>query len=141
MGADYNIGPRVFEYQAPAVLNQAAPIQNDWYVLLPTTLNCRVYKAVVNIEDTNETVEMEINIDGQTIQGNGFALVHSTSYYAVIEPNAITRIDLVDLFNDANIIRFLSFLCEGRSVQIRVRKTTAAGVGNLTGIVTYGILL
>ena len=28
----------------------------------------------------------------------------------------------------------------GHSVQVQVRKTTAAGAGNLTGVVTYGVL-
>ena len=34
----------------------------------------------------------------------------------------------------------IPFIIEGKSVKVEVRKTTAAGAGNLTGIVAYGVL-
>ena len=134
-----NPGLPIFVYQAPKVLNQAGPIQNDWYTIGladGVMLNSRIYDIVVNIEDTNETLEVQALIDGETIEANNLALTHSTNYFAYRSPDAITRVD--ELALSISKLGFLAFTLDGQSVEIQVRKSTAAGVGNLTGIVTWG---
>ena len=133
--------PMMFEYQTPATLNQAAPVQNTWYTILDTTKNCRVYAIAVNIEDTNETLECQVTIDGETMAGYAQSATHSTAYFGRIYPEPIARLDYMSLDTLAETrAGNLGFLIEGKSIKVEVRKTTAAGAGNLTGIVTYGIL-
>lgn len=129
----------MFEYQPPAVINQAAPVQNTWYTLLEATDYVRVYQVAANIEDTNETLEVEVVIDGETLPGVPFAATHSTVYYAYVDPDAINRVDGVGL-NTPHTGIYRAFMIEGHNVRIRVRKTTAAGVGNLTAIAIWGVL-
>ena len=141
MTEQYSPGQKgIYEYQTPATLNQANPVQNTWYDILPVTRNVYVYQGSVNIEDNDETLEVQIIVDGETIEGSGVACTNSTNYYMHFSANAIARIDSVVVTNQANVPWGRSFLVMGRSVQIQVRKTTVAGVGNLTGLVMYGVL-
>lgn len=128
------------EYQTPATLNQAAPVQNTWYTILDTTLYCRVWRIAVNVEDTNETLEVRITIDGEVIPSDGYNATHSTDYHIVLMPDAINRTDEIEFTSETRMEYAQGFLIEGHSVKVEVRKTTAAGVGNLTGIVMYGVL-
>lgn len=131
----------MFEYQPPAVLNQGAPVQNTWYVLLPETPLCRVYDVAVNIEDTDETLEVQATVDGELIGGGAVACTNSSSYIVIVDPNPITRLDNLTLAPWNTHILAKAFTLEGHLVEIEVRKTTAAGVGNLTGIATHGVLV
>lgn len=135
------IGAYMFEYQAPVTLNQAAPVQDTWYPILDTTAYVRVYQISVNIADTNETLEVEVTVDGQTLTGS-VAATHTTSYAAVPRAAGIVRTAVMVLFVDDGTWweRARAFCFDGHSVRIRVRKTTAAGAGNLMGIVNYGVL-
>ena len=129
----------IYEYQPPAVLNQGAPVQNDWYDLLPVTKNCRVKQIHVNIEDNDETLEVRMTIDGEVLIGSN-ACTHSTNYPVGVHADAELMTDVLEFDTvPAHFGKYRAFLKEGKSIQIEVRKTTAAGVGNLTGIVTYGI--
>jgi hypothetical protein len=132
----------MFEYQAPAVLNQAAPVNGTWYDILPATDYVRVYQIAVNVEDTDETLEVQAIIDGETIQADDLACTHSTIYYGIRYLQPINRTDQIALTTASTIQLFdaQAFILEGHNVQIQVRKTTAAGAGNLTGIVQYGVL-
>lgn len=130
----------MFEYQAPATLNQAGPVQNTWYTILDTTAYVRVYDASINIEDTDETLEIQFTVDGQTMPATPVACTHSTKYECYLETEPITRVARINLVAGAPARRKPSFIIEGHSVKIEVRKTTAAGAGNLTGIISYGIL-
>jgi len=130
---------QVYEYQPPAVLNQAAPVQNDWYDLLPVTRNCRVKQIHVNIEDNDETLEVRMTIDGEVMTGSN-ACTHSTNYPVGVHADAELMTDVLEFdTTPTHFGKYRSFLKEGKSIQIEVRKTTAAGTGNLTGIVTFGV--
>ena len=129
----------MFEWQAPATLNQAAPVQNTWYVLLAETANCRVYDIGVNVEDANETVECRITIDGQAMTPLPAALSHSTEYWVGINIAPITRVAQSKI--TGNEPDYRGWVCEGHTVKIEVRKTTATGAGNLTGCATYGVMV
>lgn len=127
----------IWEYQTPATLLQVAPVQDQWYDILPETANVRVYRIAVNVEDVNETLEVQILIDGETMGASALAATHSTAYHAVLLPEPVSRTDLI--FLHTTITDLAAFVIEGRSVQVQVRKTTAAGAGDLTGIVVYGV--
>ena len=129
----------MFEYQAPATLNQASPVQNTWYDILATTGKVKIYQISVNIEDANEDLEVQAVIDGQTVPAVSWTATHSTNYYIRFSTSAIAR--TINLYGDTNAgILYQVFGLEGHSVRIRVRKTSANGTGNLTGVVSYGVL-
>jgi len=130
----------MFEYQPPAVLNQANPTQNEWYDILPPTDNVRVYSIAVNIEDTNEDIEVRVTVDGEVSLGAQVGTAHSTAYFIITVPEPITRTGTLQYTIIAEFIRNKVFVVEGHTVQVEVRKTSAVGVGNLTGIVLYGVL-
>lgn len=136
-GTGISTGKRICRAQADAELNQAAPVQNTWYTILEQS-NCRLYRVAVNIEDTNETLEVRFTVDDQTTTPVGVACNHSTTYHVYISADAINRNILTNLDTSAANIRF-AFLIEGKNVKVEVRKTTAAGAGNLTGVALYGI--
>ena len=129
----------IYEYQAPAVLNQAAPTQNTYYTLLEET-NCLIYAATFNIEDTNETLGLRITRDGVVSTVFPKAATHSTRYEAFPFLDPITRTEGYGLDNTKNIAEYKAFMVMGRSIKIEINKTTAAGTGNLTGIAAWGKL-
>ena len=137
--------PTIYEYQTPLVINQAAPVQNTWYYFTTggvsltedPIINAKIYAIGVNIEDTGEDIELVMNIDGETISMTALGLAHSTPYFADTSVRPIGRTDILYLETDENKARII---LEGKSISIGIRKTTAAGAGNLTGIVTWGQL-
>lgn len=125
---------QIFKLQADATLVQAAPVQNTWYTVLNTTSNVRLIKTLMVVVDTGETLQMEITIDGNTITGTQVA-VAGTIYEAVSTQSAITAQSIA--FGTISAANLTGFIFEGRSVSVRVRKTTAAGVGSLSAKVVY----
>ena len=128
----------VFTYQTPATLNQAGPVQNQWYTILPTTTNAAIYHICVMVATQAEDLELRITIDGQTIEG-GANSAAGADMQCLIFLSAITLTNKISMvvaasdFNDNQGIRL-----EGRSITVEVRKTSAVGAGNLYGIVSYG---
>lgn len=142
---DNNPTGGIFEYQAPATLNQATPVNGTWYEIggtgyWATKKHVRIYGISVNIEDANEDIEVQITIDGETIAALATTCTHSTNYYCRLYPDAIDRVDEIDMDSSAVWTTYKSFVVEGKSVKIEVRKTSANGAGNLTAIVIYGML-
>jgi len=119
--------PTVFQYQTHAHLNQAAPVQNTWYTVLNTT-NARLQLVDIYVETTNETLEIRLTIDNDTCTGS-VAATAGTVYYAFMSYDGELVI--------SNSFPSQTFLQEGREVLVEVRKTTAAGAGNLHGRVNY----
>lgn len=128
------------EYQAPEVLNQAAPVQNTWYTIGAVMLNAFVYKGAVHVAVANETLEVQAIVDGETIQAVGVACTAGLPYSMHLEPEPILRNDRISLaqLTGTGLPRYGSMLIMGRSVEIQVRKTTALGAGNLTGVILWG---
>jgi len=123
------------EYQPDAVLNQAAPVQDTWYTILDTTRNVRIVYGRFMVATTNETLEVRITVDGQVLVSSALAATADTSYYLN---------HTVDFWNPndtgftlAATNNLLAFVLEGRSIKIDMRKTTAAGAGNLVARVRY----
>lgn len=129
----------IFEYQEPATLDQAAPVNGTWYTILDTTEKCRIYGITVNIEDVNEDIEAKLTIDGKTIPAAATTLTHSTNYDINWDLDAINQAVAL-VFNNGTVTHHRAFLMECKSVKVEVRKVTAGGTGNLTGIVDYGVL-
>ena len=129
-GLRYNAPPT---YHADALMQQANPVQNTWYTILNTSTNLRVYGAGVAVADTNETLELKLTIDGNTLTGTQ-AAVAGTMYIALKDAgsNATT---LTMSATQYNLMRYSPLDC--KSFKAEVRKTTAAGVGTITGRVVY----
>ena len=125
MGADYNPSNR-WRVQDNIRLNQAAPIQNQWYIVVPFTgVYTWVKYICCAIQTANETVEIEVTIDGVVHTGLA-ALVAgnlNTVYFSDTPAGATTFY----IFANTRV----SLDLQGHDVQIRIRKTTALGAGNL----------
>lgn len=118
--------------QADATLSQAAAVVNTWYTALDTTINARIIAASVSIDTANETLEMRFTIDGQTIAKTALAATAGTSYIAdYYQDNTSLRLALTGNMHTR------TYLLEGRSVKVEVRKTTNNGAGTLTCRVSY----
>jgi hypothetical protein len=117
-------------------LNQAAPVQNTWYTILDTTTDVMIYDITVNVEDANETLEVRLTIDSEMYTGS-IAATHSTEYEVAMRTAAITRSTYLEINGGVDWEPYNAFTVIALSVKVEVRKTTAAGAGNLTGIVNY----
>lgn len=124
----------VFALQPDANLIQAAPVQNTWYTVLDTKKNVKIYGISMCILTTGETLEMRITIDGQP-STLSYACIADTDYsiYKLFAPNTTS----FDVATGLYLACYTSPL-EAKSVKVEIRKTTAAGAGDLLGHVTYG---
>jgi len=120
-----------FEDQPDATLSQVNPVQNQWYTILDSKKECKVYAITVLVWTTGETLEVRVIIDGKVLMGSVNA--SATTYYYVHH----------QLYGSALIVDGNIFLLghysplEGREVKVEVRKTTAAGSGTLDARVVY----
>ena len=119
------------ELQSDAVLTQAAPVQNTWYTILDTTKNARIHSIAFIVADTDETLELKITADDLTSTITKAST--ADTYYM------LTRYPHLANFYPASATHYTAaLLFEARSVKIEIRKTSAAGVGTITGRVKYG---
>lgn len=123
------------EHQDDAALAQAAAVSTTWYTVLDTTMNCRIYKAQINMGTLAEDVELRITVDGIELVGAQAAAVAGAWYNACLSPTAV---DALALFTARADGLEVPFILEGRSVKVEVRKTTANGANTLYGRVKYG---
>jgi hypothetical protein len=119
--------------QAAATLSQAAPAQNTYYNVLAATLNVTLYSVQVAVATTGETLQVAFVIDGQTFTGTQ-AAVAGTTYYAYLTPAGAIGFSTTasPAFNGTVPL-------SGRSVQVKVEKTTNNGTGTITGTAIYGM--
>jgi len=89
------------------------------------------------VRDTDETLEIEITLDGQ-LRNSVFAATNNTGYYALKSPTAANTL-FCNSGSQYALYRHIhaDFL---RQCLIRIRKTTAAGAGDLRAIIQYGLL-
>jgi hypothetical protein len=120
-----------FQHQPAATLSQATPSQNQYYDILPATVNAKVLSCSVSVASTGETLQAALVIDGQTYTGTQ-AAVAGTLYYIYLTPAGALSFttSVVPFYNQSGAI-------EGRSIEIKVEKTTNAGSGTITGTVQY----
>jgi len=139
MPADYRPAPikYAWQHQPDAVLDQAAPDQNTWYPVLASTDDVRIITFIGVIFVTGETVEGRITIDGVSIPINASAFVASTVYEACnsspYNPDFYWVTPVIS--------QYRAFTIEGQNIKIEIRKTTAAGAGNLFSRIKWARLL
>jgi hypothetical protein len=129
---------RHLEFQAPLVVTTAAPVSTTWYTVLNITDAGLLITASAGVDTADETIELEITIDGHLIPLNALPATADTDYHAVIFwDNSQDRFELHLSGLDAGH-RYL-YLPFRNSLLIRVRKTTALGAGNLNGAALYAL--
>jgi len=125
-----------WQQQTDAVLNQAAPVQNTWYTVLNYTGRyTRVESVTIKVETTGETLETELEVDGIVYAGS-LAATAGTNYsvYTRRHPDSAAGTVAFDTLSYLNPLTL-----EGDNIRVRVRKTTAAGAGNLRAKVIYAL--
>ena len=137
MGADYKHTVQ-FRPQEPQNLIQTAPVQNTWYeILAPTGRYTRIIGITGEILIVNETIECRVIVDGVVFVtlGTGFAVGNIYSIY--INETLLGNLE----WGGAGVTysQHRAFLIEGHDISVEIRKTTAAGAGNLLGKVLYAI--
>lgn len=115
-----------------AKIDQAAPVQNTWYTVLDTTKDLVLYDMSERVNVADETLECRVTIDG-TIYTSSTAAVAGTYYVAHFYMRSAGGYLSFGAGENNK-----AFLFQGRSIKVEVRKTTAAGAGNLTFGITYG---
>jgi len=126
-----------FQHQPDAVLDQAAPVQNTWYTVLAATDDVRLYNVAMYISTTSEDLGIRITVDGNILLGAFGGATVNAVYNTRFEdagPDAL-RVE------NTSFATYKAYFLEGQSVTIEVRKTTAAGTGNLHCIVKWAKLL
>jgi len=125
MGAGYN-SANEWRFQAPAQINQAAPIQNTWYTVLAATgVYTHLHYVCLAVLVAGETLECEITCDG-VVEVATIAAVAGNLYSISYSDQAGNA----DAFFPWGAERY-DLNLEGHNIQVRIRKTTAAGAGNL----------
>jgi len=120
-------------HQGKALLVQANPVQDQWYTILDTTLNCRIYDICFRVATTGEDLEVRITVDGQIYTVSQTAV--AGDHYGIIRLLSATS---GEMFASSGNPPAWAFMIEGRSIKVDMRKTTAAGAGTLYGSATYG---
>ena len=123
-----------YEMQAPLDWTQAAAVQDQWYTVLDTVYNAKLY-AVSMDADANETMGLKITIDGHAIEGE-VAVVAATHQHAYIVKEPETTVLEFAVHADLPAI---SHMAEGRTLKIEARQTTDAGGETIHVGVLYGV--
>lgn len=126
-----------FKYQEAKIVNQENPTQNEYIELIDETGGIRVYQMAVLVEDTNETLQLNIEADGETIAGVPTVCTAGAAYNALLYPDPINNLSRVRLSTGAAELR-KGFILEGHEVKIEVRKTTDDGNGDINGVIQWG---
>lgn len=121
-------------------LDQAAPIQNQWYPIVNVVVPCFLSSLTAYVMTVGEQLEIEVTLDGQIyLEPGGWAAIAGTVYSL-----NISRLGNVFFVNadaggalsiDANSGLFLD------SLVVRLRKVSANGAGELRASVLGGILV
>ena len=132
MGADYKPSNQWIQ-QDPISFAQAAPVLNTWYVVLPATGRyTKIQVIVIGVGVANETLEIEITIDGFIYPSAALAAVAGNGYN-IVGPNVLGQLH-------GRLITEPPLNMTGHDVQIRMRKTTALGAGDLLAAIRYELV-
>jgi hypothetical protein len=127
----------MFQHQPDAVLNQANPVQNTWYTVLPATDDVRIITIIGVVQTADETIEGRLTIDGVVIQ----ILPINFTFGTVYEAYNSSPYNAFFTWNAPPVSGYRSFLIEGQNVKFEIRKTTAAGAGALFSRIKWAQLL
>ena len=128
---------KIFKQQPPAVLDQPNPVQNTWYTVLESARDVRIILIVCGVLTTDETIALRLTVDGVVRTWTLAATAGQTNYVGLMA--TLTGI-LLQYTTVASLLMYRSFMVEGRNVKVEIRKTTAAGTGNLQCLVDYAQL-
>ena len=125
-----------WKFQPLAATVDAAGVQNQWYTVLDTTKNVRVYSLwakQVNDEAANKTVVVKVTLDG--IESTKSEVMNNNSLnrysWSAISDSVLERAPGTFLFGYHVAIH-------ARSVKVEVRSTSVAGTNqHLYGYVRY----
>lgn len=119
------------EQQPDITFQQLLPVMNTWYTILDTTM-ARIMAFVFRVTAVGETLQLRITIDGQVYIGTRAAAA-GTGYWAIVDVVAF----IAAVYTSGAILVHRSMVAEGRAVKLEMRKTTAAGAGNLEAVVVW----
>ena len=129
----YKDRPTKWKHQAAAILNQAGAVQNTWYpVLAATNRYTRIMALTFVITVANETLEVEITVDGRAIVCT-MAAVFGTIYQPYWVSAAADTLGGI-------AVASTGFTITGHNISVRARKTTATGAGALQARVEYAVM-
>jgi hypothetical protein len=126
-----------FQHQPISVFSQAAPVQNTWYTVLDTTLNVKIYSIRYGVATTQETLGLELTIDGVVWTDEFVTPADTAKYLALNNYYQGYLTNAVDLSAPIGMPVYGSFPLECRSFKMRIRKTTLAGNGAFVGRIVY----
>ena len=134
-------GWQTYSTQDPDYTESAAPPVVNTYYDSTTLINARIYNILCAVEDTDETLEVRIVVDGHTIPPLAFAATHSTEYACKIQNYVLTDTQAVIIeAAHTDISELKGYLCEGNSIVVSIRQTTDTGDGILKLLVDWGQL-
>lgn len=107
-------------------------MQDQWYTVLYTKVNVRLYSIVPIVWNIDEPIEVRITTKKRTITGNRNAT--PTTYYWTHMKMYGEGLDFVT--GDKRLVGHNAPL-EDPSVKVEIRKTTANGAGNLECCVVW----
>ena len=122
----------VFEMQPDVDLSQANPVQDTWYTVIDTSGVLLIYYIAFHIDDTAETLEWKITIDGEETT-DSYAALADSGYTLHKNPKGD---GFTTLATTQATGYYPSLICG--SLKVELRKTTNNGNGNLNGHITYG---
>lgn len=113
-------------------------VQNTWYTILSTTANVTIYSLAFRMDTANEDIEVELTIDGNTFTAS-ITAVANTTYVIYLLANPIASSAIFYAIDTQAYAIYRAYLTKGRSIQVRIRKTTAAGANALRNAMVYGV--
>jgi len=116
-----------YAMQDDAVLAQANPVQNNWYTVLDTKENVRIYSIVPLVWTTGETIEIRVTTKNRTFEGS--VAMDATTYYWAFLKMYGAGLDIAA--SPTKQLAGYQAPIEDPSIKIEIRKTTAAGTGTL----------
>lgn len=129
---------RTPQYQAAVQHTTPAPVQDTWYTVLNATNGVRLINCSMQVTAVGETLEMRITIDSQTLTRTQAANA-GTDYYPYLEHSGALSAPRL-AFSTTDYGRERGFLLEGKDIKVEIRKTTAAGAGDLKATALYSLL-
>lgn len=125
------------------VEDQAAPVQNTWYELVNEPNPLDLFFMAVGVRTTGETLDARVTINGTAYTKTGIAAAAGSLYALYFSVDAASGMYIAN--GAANTVTNanpwagnVSMIID--SLKIEVRKTTAAGAGNLFAIADYSKL-
>ena len=128
-----------WKFKPLAVLDQAAPVFNQWYTVLDTTSKIRLYSISlkqVNDEIADKGIGVQVIIDGVTTSASSTTCGSGVVNYSYLNNN-------LDGFAIDTPIKAVGYYValHGKSIKVQVKNTSALGTNQrLYGYVRYAQL-